>query len=356
NRLSGGAGNDTLNGGAGDDTQAGGDGNDIYTVDRSGDVVSETNAVAATGGVDRVNSRLAAYTLEANIEDGRVLSSGAADLTGNGLGNTLYAGAGDNVVDGDLGNDTASYLYAAGAVSVSLAIAGPQATGSSGSDTLVSIENLAGSAYADALTGDGLANRLTGNAGADTLDGGAGRDTMVGGDGNDLYIVDNAGDVVTETSVVAASGGIDRVNSLLATYTLTANVEEGRILSAGAANLTGNALNNTLFAGDGNNVLNGGAGIDTASYSGTSTGVKVNLALTVAQATGGSGLDTLVSIENLAGSAFADNLTGNSGANRLSGGAGNDILNGGGGNDTMVGGDGNDSYYVDSAGDVVAET
>ena len=36
-------------------------------------------------------------------------------------------------------------------------------------------------------------------AGNDTLNGGAGADTMAGGAGNDTYIVDNAGDVVTET-------------------------------------------------------------------------------------------------------------------------------------------------------------
>jgi Ca2+-binding RTX toxin-like protein len=44
-------------------------------------------------------------------------------------------------------------------------------------DTLVNIENLVGSAYADRLTGDGLANRLNGGAGNDTLNGGLGADT-----------------------------------------------------------------------------------------------------------------------------------------------------------------------------------
>ena len=32
------------------------------------------------------------------------------------------------------------------------------------------------------------------------------------------------------------------------------------------ASATGNGLANTLYAGDGNNTLNGGSGIDTASY------------------------------------------------------------------------------------------
>ena len=45
--------------------------------------------------------------------------------------------------------------------------------------------------------------RSHGGVGNDTLDGGAGADTLIGGTGNDTYVVDNAGDVVTETSTKA---------------------------------------------------------------------------------------------------------------------------------------------------------
>jgi Ca2+-binding RTX toxin-like protein len=58
----GGAGNDTLDGGAGIDTLAGGDGSDAYYVRDVGDVVSETNAVPATGGTDTVYSDLVSRT------------------------------------------------------------------------------------------------------------------------------------------------------------------------------------------------------------------------------------------------------------------------------------------------------
>ncbi len=132
---------------------------------------------------------------------------------------------------------------------------------------------------------------------------------MTGGDGSDIYYVRDSGDLVSETNAVAATGGTDLVSSTLASYTLGANVENGRILATGAANLTGNTLNNVLYAGAGNNVLNGGTGTDTVSYAyglaGT-TGVTVSLAVGTAQATGGSGSDTLTSIENLIGSAYAD--------------------------------------------------
>ena len=50
---------------------------------------------------------------------------------------------------------------------------------------------------------------LVGRGGNDILDGGAGADAMQGGAGNDTYLVDNAGDVVTEN----ASEGTDLVQS-----------------------------------------------------------------------------------------------------------------------------------------------
>jgi Ca2+-binding RTX toxin-like protein len=362
NSLGGGAGNDTFDGGAGSDTLAGGDGSDTYVVRDGGDVVSETNAVLATGGSDTVYSSLAAYTLTANVENGRILATVAANLTGNTLNNVLYAGAGNNGLDGGTGIDTVSYAYGlAGTtgVTVSLALGTAQATGGSGSDTLTSIENLIGSAYADKLTGNADANSLGGGAGNDTLDGGAGSDTLAGGDGSDTYVVRDGGDVVSETNAVLATGGTDTVHSTLAAYTLTANVENGRILATGVANLTGNTLNNVLYAGAGNNGLDGGSGIDTVSYAyglaGTS-GVTVSLAVGTAQATSGSGSDTLTSIENLIGSAYADRLTGNTGANSLGGGAGNDTFDGGAGSDTLAGGDGSDTYVVRDGGDVVSET
>jgi Ca2+-binding RTX toxin-like protein len=350
NSLSGLAGNDTLDGGSGIDTMTGGDGSDYYYVRDSGDLVKETNAVAATGGTDLVYSYISTYTLGTNVENGRIVTTAAASLTGNPLNNLLYAGAGNNSLNGSTGTDTVSYAYGLSGttgVTVSLAVANAQTTVGSGSDTLVSIENLTGSNYNDRLTGNTGANSLNGGTGNDILNGGAGADSMSGGDGSDTYYVDNAGDVVSETNAVAATGGTDHVHSTLSAYTLGNNVENGRILATAAANLTGNTLDNLLYAGAGNNRLNGSTGTDTVSYayglSGT-TGVTVSLSLTTAQATGGSGSDTLIGIENLTGSNYNDRLTGNAGANSLSGGSGNDTLTGGAGKDQLTGGTGNDTF------------
>ena len=107
------------------------------------------------------------------------------------------------------------------------------------------------------------------------------------------------------------------MHSSLAAYTLGNNVERLYIDSTGAANGTGNALNNTLFAGAGNNVLDGRDGTDTVSYARALSGVNVNLSTSAQQNTAGSGLDTLKFCENLTGSAYADSLSGNSAANVL---------------------------------------
>lgn len=211
--------------------------------------------------------------------------------------------------------------------------------GSSGTDV---ISTFAGN---DTVLGGAGNDQLYGFAGNDILNGGSGADTMVGGAGNDVYHVDSSGDRVYETTGTVDAGGLDTVYSYRSSWSLGAYIENARIQSTGTASLTGNTLNNVIYAGTGSNAINGGSGTDTVSYAygvnGT-TGARVNLALTTAQATGGSGSDKLLSIEKLIGSKYNDTFTGNSLANSLTGGAGNDLLKGASGNDILNGGTGND--------------
>lgn len=363
NYLRGYAGNDTIDGGAGSDTMVGDDGNDLYYVREASDVVTETNA--ATGGTDTVHSYLAhtstqTYTLESNIENGRIVTTAASNMKGNTLNNFLYAGTGNNVIDGSSGTDSLSYYYGnnGSGVTVNLSTTAAQATVGSGTDILLGIESLYGTNYADRLIGNAGANYLRGYGGNDSLDGGAGTDTMVGNVGNDLYYVRNGGDVVSE----AANEGTDIVYSYLShtsmqTYTLGANVENGRIITTTASNMTGNGLSNTIYAGTGNNTISGGLGdeIDTVSYQygltrGATTGIGANL--TTGVVTGSSGTDTLVRIENLIGSSLNDTLIGSAGNNILNGGSGNDSLSGGEGSDTLIGGAGKDTLVGGNGNDI----
>ncbi|NDY92866.1 beta strand repeat-containing protein [Ideonella livida] len=338
--LNGLAGHDTLDGGAGADTLVGGDGNDTYKVDNAGDVVSETSA---SGGIDLVMSSIS-LTLGAFLENLRLTGTGHLNATGNGLDNVLFSNAGHNVLDGAGGNDTASYQYAAAAVVVNLGTSTAQDTEGAGVDTLRNIENVTGSAFDDVLTG---------SSGANVIDGGLGADVMTGRNGHDTYVVDSEDDVVVETQSNSAIGGVDLVQTTLAAYTLGRNLEDGRLLSAGAANLTGNGLANVLYAGAGANVLDGAGGTDTVSYRHATAAVNVSLALSSAQATGGSGSDTLLNLENLGGSAFNDTLRGSTGANVLSGEAGNDSILAGGGNDLLRGDAGHDTLRGESGQDTL---
>ena len=383
NILTGGDGNDSLNGGAGADTLIGGGGNDVYTVDNAGDVVVEM----AGEGTDLVNASVS-YTLANNVENLTLTGSAAINgtgnalanvLTGNAAANTLAGGAGDDTLNGGGGADvliggTGNDLYIvdnAADIVTELAGEGADTVQASVSYSLAAnVENLtlagavaisaAGNELDNSLLGNSAANTLTGGAGNDTLNGGTGADTLLGGTGNDLYIVDNAGDVVTEL----ANEGLDTVNSS-SSYALGANVENLTLLGTSAINATGNEQANMLTGNAGNNILNGGMGADTlVGGLGNDTYTVDNPAdLVIEQA--GEGTDTVnasisytlgANLENLT-LAGTDNLTatGNALNNVFRGNAGDNVLDGGLGADTMIGSTGNDTYYVDNIGDITTE-
>ncbi len=97
--------------------------------------------------------------------------------------------------------------------------------------------------------------------------------------------------------------------------------------------------------------MEGGAGIDTASYEGAMASLAVNLATGTGMGGDAAG-DKLSNFENIISGDAGDALTGNSGANELYGGGGDDILAGGAGADKLDGGAANDtaSYASDTAG------
>ena len=114
------------------------------------------------------------------------------------------------------------------------------------------------------------------------------------------------------------------------------------IAPVGGGAVNGSAGDDLIVAGPGNDLIDGGGGANTVSYDGAAAGVKAAI-MDGPQKTSGSGIDTLVSVQDLIGSDYADTLKGGVGNNILVGGAGIDALKGMDGDDLLAGGTGNDS-------------
>ncbi|WP_146606043.1 CAP domain-containing protein [Mesorhizobium kowhaii] len=237
---------------------------------------------------------------------------------------------------------------------------------------------LTGADGTQAIYGASGGDHLDGKAGNDTLDGKGGADTMYGGAGNDAYYVDNAGDIVSEST--AGANGSDIVNGYISINLsdgnhFTGNIENVALRSAASINATGNSLANalngnsgvnTLIGLGGNDTLDGKEGADTMQGGiGNDTYYVDNAGDHVIEANG-QGADNVQAYVsfNLSGqeleslqlrSAASINGTGNSIANIINGNSGNNIIDGLLGADTMSGAQGNDTYYVDNAGDHVIE-
>ncbi|WP_298966916.1 calcium-binding protein [uncultured Methylobacterium sp.] len=218
-----------------------------------------------------------------------------------------------------------------------------------------------GTLAADTLVGTAGDDRIEALAGDDRLDGRAGADTMLGGAGNDTYVVDDAGDVVTEL----AGQGRDTVLTGLSAYTLAGNVEA--LSYTGTSNFTGtgNDLANLITGGSRSDRLDGGAGADTlVGGLGNDTYVVDNVNDVVVEQAG-EGIDRVLTsisytlgdnVENLGmGTSASLSGTGNALANQLTGNKGNNVLDGRGGVDTLTGGAGRDTFVL-RAGETMGDT
>ena len=369
------------------------------------------NVLDGGAGIDTVSYSSAPASVSVDLSIAGPQNTGSAgtdtlvnfeSLTGSAFNDTLAGTSGDNVIDGGAGVDTLTYAAAGAGVTVDLSLTTPQNTGAAGTDTIKNIENLVGTPFNDALSGSSAANVLSGGGGDDILSGGAGNDTLDGGSGIntasyatagagvkvDLSIAgpQNTGGPGIDTlisiqnltgshfndtllgnsgdNVLDGGAGVDTVSYANATAGVTVDLSAtGPQDTIGAGhdtllnfeNLTGSSFADTLAGNSGDNVIDGGAGIDTLSYATATAGVTVSLALTTAQATGGAGTDTIKNFENLTGSGFNDTLTGSSAANLIMGGSGDDHITGVGKADVLWGGPGADTFiYLTTSDSTVA--
>ena len=275
--ASGRGGDDELVGSFGNDRLIGGLGNDRLEGDQSG----------------------AWTSFSTDLDD--MLSGGAGD-------DLLIGGPGRNRLDGGAGIDTASYADATQGVQVNLATGQALSQTSSGrqflDDTLVNIENVVATVYADFLSGDANDNALDGGSGRDELQGGGGNDRLDGANGDDR--------------------------------------------------LFGEAGDDTLLPGTGDDIVDGGAGFDIVDYRSFGSTLTVDLRSSLAQTvSAAAGNDALIDVEGVIGGRGGDTIFGSRGDDLLDGYHGNDFVYGLAGNDRIIGGDNRDTLRGNDGDDTL---
>ena len=338
-RFRGNAGNDSITGAAG---------TDFFTV---ADYANSVQAVIANLATGVVLDGLGGTDTLVNVDGLRggegndALTGGSLSRASSGTFFELFRGnAGNDTLNGgnatsggavsssdraDYSNNTSTQ-----AVNVNLAF-GLATDGLGGTDTLIDIDQVYGGAGNDIIIG---------GSNNDVLDGGAGDDTLSGGAGSDQARYQQS----TAGVIVNLSAG-----SYLGVAAGTANDGMGGTDTLiGIENVRGSDFDDTIrgsddldtrqfFSGDaGNDTIDGGAGVDFASYSdvalvlGGLTAFIANGAGTVVDLKGG--IDTLSNIEGLAGTHSDDTLSGGAGVQWLRGNGGTDILDGGADNDWVL--------------------
>ncbi|WP_280956440.1 beta strand repeat-containing protein [Ciceribacter lividus] len=298
--LTGNSANNTITGGAGDDILIGGGGADSLVGGAGTDVASY---VTATAGVT-INLNTGIHTGDAAGDT----FDGIEVFNGTNYNDTFFATSGLDIFNGGAGTDSINYSLSDAAVNVNLT-ANVHSGGYASGDSLVGVERVIGSVFADTL-----ASSTAGHA-------------LIGGAGNDVYVVGSQSVTVTES----AGGGDDEIQTGLAIFTMASFANVERLTYTGTANatLTGNsgdniilggAANDTLRGGAGADTLVGGGGIDTASYSNATAAVTIDLK--TGQHSGDAAGDSFDSIEAFIGSSYNDTFVASSGTDVLNGGAG----------------------------------
>ncbi|HKA78433.1 MAG TPA: calcium-binding protein [Xanthobacteraceae bacterium] len=277
-----------------------------------------------------------------------LLRGGGGDdfLVGGSGDDRLVGGAGNDILDGGDGRDLAIYTDATGGISVDMAAGTAEGSGV-GHDVLISVERIRGSNFDDnyIATGFNSGSPVVGR-GTDfnEFEGGGGDDTITG-NGNTRVSYLNAAASVT-VDLLAGTGQGTAPGDLAAV---------GFDHFTGVNTVRGSSFDDALFGSNtttgfeqfegrgGNDIIDGRGGLDRAVYDldpATLSGITIDLAAGTVTGDATVGTDTLLSVEFVRGTDFADTYSAvgfsGSSANAGSNGTFNEF-EGMGGNDTIIG-------------------
>lgn len=233
--IDAGGGNDTISTGAGDDSIDAGAGDDRILAGTG------TNIVHGGTGTDVLSFADAA------------ISGVTLSLDANGDGTSTRAGGGDTVTGienliGSAGDDIFSFTGSGGVTNTVWAGAGQdQVNGGDGNDMLY------GEAGNDTLDGGAGDDTLDGGTGNDTLTGGAGDDTLLGGDGEDIFVATLNDGIDTYDGGETIDGQYNKVDYSAETAQITINLNNGTTGSGGSA--TGDIYKNIQWIVGGSNAM-----------------------------------------------------------------------------------------------------
>ena len=233
--------------------------------------------------------------------DGRS-DANAITINGNAKSNTIYGGAGNNILNGGAGNDTLS--------------------GGAGKDTFVYANGQGKDTISDYVAGQDTLQISSGSISKAALANsnkdlvftvGSGSITLKNAGAKAISLKDGHGNyTASSTAITLASnftGTMDATKYLASVKTI-----DGRNATK-AVNITGNAQNNTIYAGKAGGTINGGAGNDTlyggagkdtfvyangneTIYNYVSGSDTIKLSSTTLRNTSISGEDTILNLKN----------------------------------------------------------
>ena len=420
--IYGGDGADTIYGGAGYDILFGGKGDDIYVIKEFEDTLDDYTELEGEGTdtfLSEISFEMPTFeafgsnTSTVAIENLTLIGQAYFGI-GNYLNNVITGNQYDNLLDGKEGQDTlfggggsdtyivrntlqdrvyeyqqdafGNFVYeydasgnivrnsdgsfkiadAGGTDTIELHLEGTPVLNTYRMPDYVEKLTVATSGWNATLYGNSADNTILGGDGNETIDGGAGADFMDGGTGDDTYIVDNAGDLVRDTSI---GSGNDTVRASVSFSIGLSNVENVILTGSDNINATGDAFSNRLEGNSGDNKLDGGSGADVMFGRGGADSYYVDSASDQILESYDAAIDTvyttLTSYSLADSAAQVENLTfqtavsntgvGNNLNNVIRGNASADTLDGGAGDDQLIGGAGDDTYFVDATGDQIVE-